>query len=126
MTSRLQSSADARSRWLAATARIGEVSGTLAQRFAEHTEPPVGRAEPARFDAWADAGLALRAGAGWRGDRLAQALFATVPRALPLLTARDLDGWVRLALHCGSELDESEFLHALPAEIAGWSDDRRR
>src|SRR5262245_30259170 len=105
MTSRLPSSADARRRWRAAVARIAESSPALAARFAEHTAALVGRTDPARIEAWAEAGLGLRDAAGWRGDRLVQELFACAPRALPVLAAEDVGRWVRLGLHCEAALD---------------------
>jgi hypothetical protein len=124
MTSRQPSSGDARAgartRWHAATARVAAVSTALAQHYQEHTAPVVGHVDPARLDALADAGLALRASAGWRGERLAQELFAAGRRALALLAPDDVAAWARLALRCGSHLDEGEFLHSLPAEIATW------
>src|SRR4029453_4325940 len=124
MTSLPPSSADARganrARWRAATARVAAVSTTLAQRYQEHTAPVVGRADAAALDALADAGIALRAEAGWRGERLAQELFAAGRRALALLAPDDLVAGSRLALRFGGELDEVEFLHALPEEIAAW------
>jgi nitric oxide reductase NorD protein len=120
MTSPPPSSADALARWRAATARVASSSTALARRFEEHTAPCVGRVDAARLEALADAGLMLRAAAGWRGDRLAQELFAVARAALPLLGPDDVDAWVRLALRCGSRLDEVEFLHALPPEIATW------
>src|SRR5262245_25009197 len=126
MTSRLPSSADARARWRAAAARISEASPALASRFAEHTAALVGRTDPARIEAWAEAGLLLRAKAGWRGERLAQELFACAPRTLPVLAAEDVGRWVRLGLHCEAELDPVEFLRGLPAEIVTWHDERRR
>ncbi len=120
MTSPPPSSADARARWRAAAARIAAVSTSLARRFEGHTAPAVGQVDPARIDALADAGLALRDAAGWRGERLAQELYAGAPRVLPVLTADELAAWVRLALRCGSVLDEGEFLRALPAAVAAW------
>jgi nitric oxide reductase NorD protein len=120
MTSPAPSSADPRARWRAAAARVATASAALAQRFEEHTASFVGRVDPAQLDAFADAGLALRAGAGWRGERLAQELFAAARYALPLLEPGDVARWVRLALRCGSQLDEVEFLRALPAEIGAW------
>src|SRR5262245_57726895 len=122
MTSRPPSSPDARSRWRAAAARIAEASPALAARFAEHTAPLVGRIDPARIEAWAEAGLVLRAAAGWRGDRLVQELFACAPRTLPVLAAEDVGRWVRLGLHCETALDPVEFLRGLPAEVASWDD----
>ncbi len=116
------SRAEARARWRAAAARIATASASLGQRFEEHTASCVGRVDPARLDAFADAGLALRAGAGWRGERLAQELFATAPWALPLLAPGDVGRWAELALRCGGQLDEVEFLRALPAEIAAFGD----
>ncbi len=129
MTSRPPSSGEpraaARARWRAAAARVAAVSGTLAQRFEEHTAALVGRLVPERLEAWAEAGLALRAGAGWRGERLAQELFATGNQALPLLASHDVGRWVQLALRCGGHLDEVEFLRALPPEPGGWDPDLR-
>src|SRR5262245_27433865 len=124
MTSRPPSSADARgaarARWREAVARVAAVSPSLAQRYQEHTAAAVGRADATALEALADAGLVLRAEAGWRGERLAQELFAAGQRALALLAAEDIVQWSRLALRCGGELDEVEFLHALPDEIGDW------
>ena len=126
MTSRPPSSADARARWRAATARVAAVSAGLARRFEEHTAPCVGRVDVAGLEALADAGLTLRADVGWRGERLAQELFASARHVLALLAPLEVASWARLALRCGSQLDEVEFLRALPAEIATWDGGLRR
>src|SRR5262245_36649347 len=122
MTSRPPSSAEARARgrWRAAAARLAAVSGTLAERFSQHTARFVARVDAGRLDAWADAGLRLRAEAGWRGERLAHELFASAGTALPLLAADDVGRWTALALHCAEEGDEATFLRALPGVIGGW------
>src|SRR5262245_57220302 len=127
MTSRPPSSADApaRRRWRAAAARLADVSPALAERFAALTAPFVGRVDARRFDAWADAGLRLRAEAGWRGERLAHALLSSAGTALPRLAADEVGRWAALALRCGGELDEATFLRALPTAIAGWDDGTR-
>src|SRR4029077_13042068 len=111
MTSRPPSSAEARTRarWRAAAERLPHVSAALAHRFTEHTASFVGRADAARLEAWAEAGLRLRADAGWRGERLAHELFASAERALPVLAPDDVGRWAALALHCGGELDDTTF-----------------
>src|SRR5262245_31826589 len=120
MTSQPPSSADARgvtrARWRAAIARVAAVSATLAQRYQEQTAPVVGHVDAAALDALADAGIALRAQAGWRGERLAQALFTAGRQALALLAPGDVAAWSRLALRCGDEVDVGELL---PGR-AGW------
>ena len=125
MTSRPPSSADpqARARWRAAVDRLAAASGTLAERFSQHTAPFVARVDAALLDAWADAGLRLRAEAGWRGDRLAHELFASARTALPLLAPADVGRWTALALHCAGEVDEATFLRALPVVIGAWDDE---
>jgi nitric oxide reductase NorD protein len=127
MTSRPPSSAEARARgrWRAAAARLAAVSGTLAERFSQHTAAFVARVDAGRLDAWADAGLRLRAEASWRGERLAHELFASAGTALPLLAADDVGRWTALALHCAEEVDEATFLRALPGAIGGWEDGLR-
>ncbi len=122
MTSPLPSSAErrARARWRAAHARLAEVSVTLARRFSEHTAALVPRVDAALLEAWAEAGARLRTEAGWRGERLAVALFESSRDTLPLLAAADVVPWMALARHCTDELDEAEFLRALPGSIAGW------
>src|SRR5262245_24139799 len=122
MTSRPPSSAEARARgrWRAAAARLAAVSGTLAERFSQHTAPFVARVDAGRLDAWADAGLRLRAEASWRGERLAHELFASAGTALPLLAADDGGRWTGLALHCADEVGEATFLRALPGALCGW------
>src|SRR5262249_58683028 len=120
MTSPPPSSAEARARWRAAAARVASVSASLGRRFEEHTASFVESVDPAQLDAFAEAGLALRAGGGWRGERLAQELFATARRALPMLAPADVGRWAELALRCGNQLDEGEVLRALPAAITGW------
>lgn len=127
MTSRPPSSAEtpARARWRAAAARLAGVSGALAERFSQHTAPFVARVDAARLEAWAAAGLRLRADAGWRGERLAYELFASAGTALPLLAADDVGRWTALALHCGGETEESTFLRAIPVVVGGWDDGLR-
>ncbi len=127
MTSRPPSSADrgarrgeAVARWRAAIARVAATSRPLAARFEECTASLPGRVAPERLEAWAEAGLVVRAGAGWRGDRLAQELYAAAPRAVPLLADGDAGRWAALVLRCGAELEEVEFLRPLPSQIAGW------
>ena len=122
MTSRPPSSAEAgtRARWRAATDRLAAVSAALAHRFTEHTASFVGRADAARLEAWAEAGLRLRTDAGWRGERLALELFASADRALPVLAPDDVGRWAALALHCGGELDDTTFFRALPEAIGAW------
>ena len=115
MTSPPPSSADAAGRRRAAVARLATASATLARRFEEHTAALAGHVGPDWLDACADAGVALRARAGWRGERLAHELFAQSARVAPLLGAADLARWTALALHCGEALDEVECLRALPA-----------
>src|SRR5262245_49776375 len=120
MTSPPPSSADRRARWRAAHARLTDVSATLARRFSEHTAAFVPRVDAALLEAWAEAGARLRAEAGWRGERLAVALFESSRDVLPLLAAADVAPWMALARHCAGELDEAEFLRALPGSIGGW------
>jgi nitric oxide reductase NorD protein len=124
MTSQPPSSADARgvtrARWRAAIARVAAVSATLAQRYQEQTAPVVGHVDAAALDALADAGIVLRAQAGWRGERLAQALFAAGRQALVLLAPGDVAAWSRLALRCGDEVDDGELLQGLPEDIVTW------
>jgi nitric oxide reductase NorD protein len=114
-----------RARWRAATARLAAVSAALAERYTEHTAPFVARVHAERLEAWAAAGLHLRAEGGWRGERLAHELFAVARTALPVLGADDVGRWVTLALHCGGEVDGTTFLRALPPTIGGW-DERLR
>lgn len=125
MTSPPRSSADARARWRAAAARVAAASTALGRRYEEHTAPFVGRIDPDRLDALADAGLALRREGGWRGERLAHELFARAPEALPLLAAEEVGRWAALALRCAGGIDEVELLRALPQAIGGWDDDLR-
>jgi len=127
MTSRPPSSAEARSRarWRAAAARLAAVSGTLAERFSQHTSPFVARVDAGRLEAWAAAGLRLWAEAGWRGERLAHELFASAGTALPLLAADDVGRWTALALHCAGQVDEATFLRTLPVAIGAWDDGLR-
>jgi nitric oxide reductase NorD protein len=120
MTSPPPSSAERRARWRAAHARLVDVSVTLARRFSEHTTAFVPRVDAALLEAWAEAGARLRTEAGWRGERLAVALFESSRDTLPLLAAADVAPWMALARHCAGELDEAEFLRALPGSIGGW------
>jgi nitric oxide reductase NorD protein len=122
MTSRPPSSGEGRTRarWRAAADRLAAVSAALAHRFTEHTASFVGRADAARLEAWAEAGLRLRTEAGWRGERLAHELFASARDAFPAIDHDDVGRWAALALRCGGELDDATFFRALPATIAGW------
>src|SRR5262249_4311943 len=61
-----------------------------------------------------------RAGGGGGGDPPPAALWGAGRAVLPLPAAADVAPWMALARHCAGELDEAEFLRALPGSIGNW------
>ncbi len=124
MTSPPRSSADprasARDRWHAAVARVDAGSHPLGRHFADRTAGLVARAAPEWLEAYAEAALALRTRAGWRGERVAHEFVTLAPRAMAALAAGDVERWAALALRCSGTIDEIELLRALPDGIAAW------
>jgi hypothetical protein len=111
--------------WNVTALRIAAVSGTLAASFCEGSAAMVGRADAATLDAWADAGIALRAEAGWRGERVAHAFFAATAAGLHALRPEHFVRFGALARHLRPALDEPLMFRALPVEVAHWTVDER-
>ncbi len=117
--------ADALAAWAGTAIRVAATSGILAASFCEGSASMVGRIAPPVLDAWADAGIGLRAETGWRGERAAHAFFAATAAGLTTFAPDQFARWGALARHLRGALDEPSTFRALPSEVAQWSDDER-
>lgn len=111
--------------WARIAIRVARTSTALAASFCEGSAASVGRVDPAVLDAWADAGIALRAETGWRGERVASAFFAATADGLATFAPAQFSRWGALAQHLRPALDEPLMFRALPADVARWSADER-
>lgn len=117
--------------WLELCAKVQSVSRKLAVLFLEGSGAALPRLrEPRRqrLEAWAEAGLELAAGSGWRGEFLAGAYFGAGATVLPVLSAEEIRRWAALgaAVQVGRELGQG-FFQGLPQSFAalGGSDRAR-
>lgn len=117
--------ADAAAAWGRTAIRVAATSGTLAASFCEGSASTVGRVAPATLDAWADAGIGLRAETGWRGERVAHAFFAATAAGLATFAPEQFARWGALACHLRPACDEPSMFRALSADVAAWSVDER-
>jgi hypothetical protein len=112
--------------WRGLIARVQAVSRKLAALFVEGSGAPLAklgeRARP-RLDAWADAGLELASGSGWRGEFLAAAFFTAGGTILSTLGAEEIRRWAALGatVQVGREVGQQFFLQGIPPGFASLS-----
>ncbi|HZP42241.1 MAG TPA: VWA domain-containing protein [Candidatus Binatia bacterium] len=118
--------ADTAVAWAAAGRRVAGASRRLAAAYVAGTVGVLGCADAAaRLAAWADAGLGLDAGYGWRGAFLAQALFDGGPEVAARLAPSEYAAWAETGALLASVVKEREFFARLPAGVAAWTDGER-
>jgi len=112
-------------RWNDLARSIGKSSRRLAATFLETTAPLLAKLPATMFEEWARQGLRLFGTAGWRGEFLAQAFFASAPHALPILEHGDLEVWADLGVVLLPAIKESELYKTLPEGLAALSSSER-
>ncbi|MGH7857255.1 MAG: hypothetical protein ACREQY_07965, partial [Candidatus Binatia bacterium] len=110
-----------RHRWMELCGEVQKVSRRLAAACIEASGKTLGRLGPeplARLGAWVESGLRLAGTAGWRGEFLAAAYFASGEAVLPHLSPAEIRAWAELgaSIQVGREISQAYF-HHLPARF---------
>ena len=106
------------SAWCATGKRVAVVSRKLSAAFFHGTAPLVDALSADALAEWARHGMRLHGAAGWRGEFLAYAYFATARDTLRVLDAENFGSWADLGVALQSVLRETQFFAKLPTGFA--------
>jgi nitric oxide reductase NorD protein len=112
-------------RWLDLAGSVQALSRKLAALFLEGSGavlPGLRENARARLEQWAEAGMRLASGSGWRGEFLAAAFYSSGAAVLPVLSGEEIRRWTALgaAVQIGRELGQG-FFQRLPEGVAALS-----
>src|SRR6266542_3444232 len=112
-------------RWLHLAGSVQALSRKLATLFLEGSGPELPSLHEnarARLEQWAEAGIHLASGSGWRGEFLAAAFYSSGAAVLPVLSGDEIRRWAALgaAVQVGRELGQG-FFQGLPDGFAALS-----
>lgn len=107
--------------WAKLVGALADASGALAVRYCEVTAA----LPPTSVLAWGDETLHVRHTTGWRGERLASALLASLPDAAHHVPTTHLRAWTTLAARLRPPADATGLFGRLSPALADWSVDER-